>query len=145
MLASLEEAAAVTAIGGKGFSKAYVAQYARRAWLCANNARGESHVFQEMAAAGAGERGSISGRSLRTYLQSAFFDYPKMLGHHSGVDVGSIGFPIDNAVSGSPLYSGETGEEGPDLHFLIYDAKRGDPDFAAGGIIHKSTMRGDWR
>ena len=53
---------------------------------------------------------------------------------HSGVDVGAESFPIDNAVSGSPLYSGGTGAEGPDLHFLIYDARRDDPDFAAGDI-----------
>ena len=133
-LASLEEAAAVMVNGKWGFSKAYIAQYVRRTWWCANNATGESNVFQEMTEARAGEGGGISGRSFRTYLQSAFFYYLKMLDLHSGVDVGAIDFPIDDAVSGSPLYSGGTGAEGPDLHFLIYGAQRDDPDFAAGDI-----------
>ena len=74
----------------------------RRTRWCANNATGESNVFQEMTEVGAGEGGGISGRSFRTYLQSAFLYYLKTLGHHSGIDVGAIGFPIANAVSGSP-------------------------------------------
>ena len=112
-LASLKEAAAVMVIGKWGFSKAYIAQYVRRTWWCANNATGESNVFQEMTGLGAGEGGGISGRSFRTYLQSAFFYYPKMLDLHSGVDVGAIDFPIGGAPSGIALYSGGAGAEGP--------------------------------
>ena len=70
-LVNPEEAAGGMAYEKWGISNAYVVQYVRRTWWCGNNATGGSNVTQETTEEGAGERGSIFGRSFRTYILSA--------------------------------------------------------------------------
>ena len=109
-------------------------QYVKRTWWRAKNATGEANISPGRPNVGAGERSSISDRSFRTYLQRAFFYFPEMPGFHSSADVGDMAFPLDGAQSGSRPYNGGAGADGPDLHLLIYDAQRGDPDFVAENV-----------